>query len=882
MNRTRKRVTLLRSFGRLQMHYCYALQLAPGCCPVLWEMTHLDPPHPRTDTLAALFSPTPSGSLRMIDSGCQAILAGVVVPHPPAGDTDKCSESARIFWKLGHSAQLRELAKFLDDDQRLYKYRRGPTASSLGGGHLAGCVSEVECGRQDDGGRGVHGVNGREEFWAALNNEVLRAVEGEARWTRSRARTQARGKREISEETPRTSGIVRHAPTCEYPGVTQARSRPWFVLTESRCSSGQKIEYTVPVIPRHDINETLGWSGARMQARGKREYPEKTRRQVASSSTIPTCENSGVNPPGTEPGSPWWEANTLATVAPLPHFLYNNTAHPVFSIIEDDNTQQPSAHFRYRLKTTKPLPFTMYVSDAGSVARYQHAAEGVGWQVGQRRRKRGGGRVIGGGGIEGVMCARGTHTRGRSEVRARVRPACGLTLLAARMVSAYASKLLNRRPEDFFASRPALPARKGISRHTSGSPCTSRNMQPEDARSLIYAPLGAGTGRNNFPPKQTRLPAQRCHGPRSDTTPRGKAEVEINKWVPRRGQSEEASVPPGQGETSGAEGHMRKRREGGRGRAPPAICLPNAARSKLAPRVGKDTTCSQKLPSGPAKASPLPRSTPPPPDRAKTACGFSEHLACCTTNPSPILYPAADRRTPTTLLAPSENFSGLLHFPTFFLPSFIPRNNWHSFIHKRGDAVVPHWTHTSGGPGFEFQSGHPDFGFPKSFPNKGHGLILPQSLFSVRSDKDDTDTHALWPSHPYAQGAELPRFVYLRDFNDDPISRISICDPSAVRSLEYKPAHDSQLTLKKGVAAITPRHQFRYKTPRIQKSQNTSGILSPWQTSSHNTVKFRGSWSNFRGDLGKRGGVYAGEGSEERKGDGHSDGRCSGHRKEGM
>ncbi|KAJ8898099.1 hypothetical protein PR048_003459 [Dryococelus australis] len=51
-------------------------------------------------------------------------------------------------------------------------------------------------------------------------------------------------------------------------------------------------------------NRTLGRSGAGMQGRGKQEYPESTRRQAASSGTIATRENPGVNPPGIEPGSP--------------------------------------------------------------------------------------------------------------------------------------------------------------------------------------------------------------------------------------------------------------------------------------------------------------------------------------------------------------------------------------------------------------------------------------------------------------------------------------------------------------------------------------------------------------------------------------------------
>ncbi|KAJ8897426.1 hypothetical protein PR048_002772 [Dryococelus australis] len=54
--------------------------------------------------------------------------------------------------------------------------------------------------------------------------------------------------------------------------------------------------------------------GPRMERRwnartGKREYPEKARRQAVLSSTIPTCEDPGADQPGIEPGWPWWEAN---------------------------------------------------------------------------------------------------------------------------------------------------------------------------------------------------------------------------------------------------------------------------------------------------------------------------------------------------------------------------------------------------------------------------------------------------------------------------------------------------------------------------------------------------------------------------------------------
>ncbi|KAJ8898384.1 hypothetical protein PR048_003744 [Dryococelus australis] len=36
------------------------------------------------------------------------------------------------------------------------------------------------------------------------------------------------------------------------------------------------------------------------------------------SSTIPTCEDAGVSPPGIESGSPWWEASALATAGAAP------------------------------------------------------------------------------------------------------------------------------------------------------------------------------------------------------------------------------------------------------------------------------------------------------------------------------------------------------------------------------------------------------------------------------------------------------------------------------------------------------------------------------------------------------------------------------------
>ncbi|KAJ8891911.1 hypothetical protein PR048_004467 [Dryococelus australis] len=67
-----------------------------------------------------------------------------------------------------------------------------------------------------------------------------------------------------------------------------------------------------PSSPGMTRSAILEWSGAGAQGGGNRSH-----RQAASSSTIPTRENPEVNPPGIEPVSPWWEASALATAPPL-------------------------------------------------------------------------------------------------------------------------------------------------------------------------------------------------------------------------------------------------------------------------------------------------------------------------------------------------------------------------------------------------------------------------------------------------------------------------------------------------------------------------------------------------------------------------------------
>ncbi|KAJ8870091.1 hypothetical protein PR048_029102 [Dryococelus australis] len=88
---------------------------------------------------------------------------------------------------------------------------------------------------------------------------------------------------------------------------------------EAGATSQRTATPTSREAPRHFLTRSQGDEGverevcssAGMKGRGKREIPEKNRRQTASSGTIPTCENSQVTQPGFEPGSTWWEASSL-------------------------------------------------------------------------------------------------------------------------------------------------------------------------------------------------------------------------------------------------------------------------------------------------------------------------------------------------------------------------------------------------------------------------------------------------------------------------------------------------------------------------------------------------------------------------------------------
>ncbi|KAJ8888925.1 hypothetical protein PR048_008419 [Dryococelus australis] len=59
-----------------------------------------------------------------------------------------------------------------------------------------------------------------------------------------------------------------------------------------------------------------GEASARNESLEETGDPEETRRPVASSGTIPTCENPGEIFPGIGPGSPRWEVSSLTTTPP--------------------------------------------------------------------------------------------------------------------------------------------------------------------------------------------------------------------------------------------------------------------------------------------------------------------------------------------------------------------------------------------------------------------------------------------------------------------------------------------------------------------------------------------------------------------------------------
>ncbi|KAJ8893554.1 hypothetical protein PR048_006153 [Dryococelus australis] len=123
--------------------YCYELQLAPCCCPALWGVTHLDPPLPPDRHAHYLVSPLLLWSPWMIDSGGQAVAPhGSWLASRSLHPSEEANRRRKNILEIRTLGATRELAKFLDDDLPLYKYRHGPVASSLWRNHLAECRRE--------------------------------------------------------------------------------------------------------------------------------------------------------------------------------------------------------------------------------------------------------------------------------------------------------------------------------------------------------------------------------------------------------------------------------------------------------------------------------------------------------------------------------------------------------------------------------------------------------------------------------------------------------------------------------------------------------------------------------------------------------------------
>ncbi|KAJ8887960.1 hypothetical protein PR048_007444 [Dryococelus australis] len=86
-----------------------------------------------------------------------------------------------------------------------------------------------------------------------------------------------------------------------------------FQLTDKRTTDGCDGIFVSPAIGVVRFRGNIS-----RQRRGKQEIPEKTRRTVTSSGTVPICESPGVARPGIEPVSAWWEASRLTAHPPRP------------------------------------------------------------------------------------------------------------------------------------------------------------------------------------------------------------------------------------------------------------------------------------------------------------------------------------------------------------------------------------------------------------------------------------------------------------------------------------------------------------------------------------------------------------------------------------
>ncbi|KAJ8884319.1 hypothetical protein PR048_016176 [Dryococelus australis] len=122
----------------------------------------------------------------------------------------------------------------------------------------------------------------REEIWAAINSEALRADEGGL--SEYGATSEWRGD---PRENPPTNGIVRYESHLRKSGEP-AGDRTWFALVR-----GERPNRS----GHHDLVESEYGAASECSSGRNKEIPEKTHRPAVSSGTISTSKNLGPPPP---------------------------------------------------------------------------------------------------------------------------------------------------------------------------------------------------------------------------------------------------------------------------------------------------------------------------------------------------------------------------------------------------------------------------------------------------------------------------------------------------------------------------------------------------------------------------------------------------------
>ncbi|KAJ8888786.1 hypothetical protein PR048_008278 [Dryococelus australis] len=113
-----------------------------------------------------------------------------------------------------------------------------------------------------------------------------------------------------SRENSPTNCIVRH--DSHRPGIEPGS--PWWKASRLTAQPPWPLKYSSFISYSREVSTEQ----RRNEEAGESGDPEKTRRPVASSGTIFTCENLGATPPGIEPGLHRWEASSLTTTPPRP------------------------------------------------------------------------------------------------------------------------------------------------------------------------------------------------------------------------------------------------------------------------------------------------------------------------------------------------------------------------------------------------------------------------------------------------------------------------------------------------------------------------------------------------------------------------------------